>query len=233
MPKNAWLTCSDPREMPRPTSIRKERLLAVAYCRCCEALMRAPEHRAALDVAERFADGHATEAELTECGQRLYHLPNPFSGDNSESEIRRWALASAVHAVLDPFTVHTDNIFWHLDRSVLPDGFWKPLADLCRDVCGEPHEPINPPWLFAESAASARWLPQLARWRFDERCRTETAIALARQMYDSREFGAMPILADALQDAGCDNPAILDHCRDANQPHVRGCWVCDLVLGFS
>ena len=42
---------------------------------------------------------------------------------------------------------------------------------------------------------------------------------------------AMPILADALQDAGCDNDHILSHCRDANQIHVRGCWVVDLVLG--
>jgi hypothetical protein len=41
----------------------------------------------------------------------------------------------------------------------------------------------------------------------------------------------MPILADALQDAGCDNTDILNHCRDANAPHVRGCWVVDLLLG--
>ncbi|MBM3982131.1 MAG: hypothetical protein FJ304_18080 [Planctomycetes bacterium] len=61
--------------------------------------------------------------------------------------------------------------------------------------------------------------------------RTDTAIALARTMYESREFGAMPILADALQDAGCDNDDILNHCRDAAQVHVRGCWVVDLVLG--
>jgi hypothetical protein len=49
-------------------------------------------------------------------------------------------------------------------------------------------------------------------------------------MYDSRDFGAMPILADALQDAGCDNEDILDHCRGPG-PHVCGCWVVDLVLG--
>jgi hypothetical protein len=41
----------------------------------------------------------------------------------------------------------------------------------------------------------------------------------------------MPILADALQDAGCDHDDILNHCRDANAMHVRGCWVVDLVLG--
>jgi hypothetical protein len=60
--------------------------------------------------------------------------------------------------------------------------------------------------------------------------RTDTAVSLARQMYDSRDFGAMPILADVLQDAGCDNEDILNHCRGPG-PHVRGCWVVDLVLG--
>ena len=58
----------------------------------------------------------------------------------------------------------------------------------------------------------------------------DTAVALARQMYESRDFSAMPILADALQDAGCDNEDILSHCR-SDGPHVRGCWVVDLVLG--
>ncbi|MDY3556938.1 hypothetical protein R5W24_006114 [Gemmata sp. JC717] len=55
--------------------------------------------------------------------------------------------------------------------------------------------------------------------------------ALARQMYESHDFSAMPILADALQDAGCNAEAILNHCRDVGTPHVRGCWVVDLVLG--
>jgi hypothetical protein len=49
-------------------------------------------------------------------------------------------------------------------------------------------------------------------------------------MYESRDFGPMLILADALQDSGCDNPDILTHCR-SDGPHVRGCWVVDLVLG--
>jgi hypothetical protein len=60
--------------------------------------------------------------------------------------------------------------------------------------------------------------------------RTDTAVVLAEQMYESCEFSAMPILADALQDAGCDSADILDHCR-GDGPHVRGCWVIDLVLG--
>ena len=66
---------------------------------------------------------------------------------------------------------------------------------------------------------------------FSSDWRTDTAVSLAKQMYAAREFSAMPILADALQDAGCDNEDVLSHCRDTNQVHVHGCWVCDLVLG--
>jgi hypothetical protein len=49
-------------------------------------------------------------------------------------------------------------------------------------------------------------------------------------MSDARDFSAMPVLADALPDTGCTNDNILDHCRGPG-PHVRGCWVVDLVLG--
>ena len=49
-------------------------------------------------------------------------------------------------------------------------------------------------------------------------------------MYDARDFGNLPVLADALQDAGCELPDVLNPCREPG-PHVRGCWVVDLVLG--
>ena len=83
-------------------------------------------------------------------------------------------------------------------------------CDLIRELFGNPFCPVAFP----------------PSWR------TDTAITLARQMYDAREFSAMPILADALQDAGCDNDDVLNHCR-APGVHVRGCWVVDLVLGKS
>ncbi len=54
---------------------------------------------------------------------------------------------------------------------------------------------------------------------------------LASGIYAERAFDRMPILADALQDAGCDSDDILNHLRDANATHVRGCWALDLVLG--
>jgi len=51
-------------------------------------------------------------------------------------------------------------------------------------------------------------------------------------MYDSRHFSAMPILADALHEAGCEDELVLHHCREP-RAHVRGCWLCDAVLGRS
>jgi hypothetical protein len=81
-------------------------------------------------------------------------------------------------------------------------------CELVRDIFGNP---------FRRVVFSSEW-------------RTDTVVSLAKQMYDSRDFGAMPILADALQDAGCDSDDILSHCR-GDGPHVRGCWVVDLVLG--
>jgi hypothetical protein len=81
-------------------------------------------------------------------------------------------------------------------------------ASALRDIFGNPFRPIT----------------------FSPQWRTDTAVSLARQMYEARDFSAMPILADALQDAGCDSEDVLNHCR-GDGPHVRGCWVVDLVLG--
>jgi hypothetical protein len=80
-------------------------------------------------------------------------------------------------------------------------------ADILRDVIGNPFRPasLDPSWV------------------------TSTVVSLARQMYASRDYSAMPILADALQDAGCDSTDVLAHCRGPG-PHIRGCWVVDLVL---
>jgi hypothetical protein len=79
---------------------------------------------------------------------------------------------------------------------------------LLRDIFGNPFHPVafRPEW------------------------RTDTVVLLARQMYESRDFAAMPIMADALQEGGCEDEQVLKHCRGTG-PHVRGCWVVDLVLG--
>ncbi|MCE9568373.1 MAG: hypothetical protein K8U57_40755 [Planctomycetes bacterium] len=84
------------------------------------------------------------------------------------------------------------------------------FACILRDIVGNPFRPV---------AFSMEW-------------RTTTAVLLAKQMYEDSDFSVMPILADALQDAGCENDNILNHLR-SDEPHYRGCWVLDLVLGKS
>jgi hypothetical protein len=55
---------------------------------------------------------------------------------------------------------------------------------------------------------------------------------LAVGIYEERAFGRLPILHDALPDAGCNDEDILAHCRSEG-PHVRGCWVIDQILGMG
>ena len=80
-------------------------------------------------------------------------------------------------------------------------------CDLIRDIFGNP----------------------FCRTAFDSAWRTSTVELLGRGSYDERAFDRLPILADALQDAGCDSDDILNACRSDTQ-HARGNWVVDLVL---
>ncbi len=97
------------------------------------------------------------------------------------------------------------------------------VAGVFREVFGCPSEVGH----YSPKRVVYRWPPRFVRaaWR------TGTAVELARTMWDARDFSAMPILADALQDAGCDRDDILTHCRDPHAHHTRGCWVLDAVLG--
>ena len=78
---------------------------------------------------------------------------------------------------------------------------------LIREIAGNPFQPVA----------------------FDHSWLTSTVVALAQGVHNDRAFDRLPILADALQDAGCENVDILNHCRQPGT-HVRGCWVIDLVL---
>lgn len=96
---------------------------------------------------------------------------------------------------------------FHASKSADRQAEDKAQTELLRDIFGKPFRPVT---------LNSSWL-------------TSTVATLARQMYDNRDFSAMLILADALQDAGCENAAILDHCRSGSG-HVRGCFVVDRLL---
>lgn len=101
-----------------------------------------------------------------------------------------------------------------------------PRAALLRDIFGNPWKPVaslyrlakldNSGWSGLKKIPAVDWL-------------TPTVLALARAVHDGRAFGRMPVLADALEEAGCADEAVLSHCRGAG-PHCRGCWVIDLIL---
>jgi hypothetical protein len=91
-------------------------------------------------------------------------------------------------------------------RQTRPD-LYASLAELLRDVMGNPFRPvsIDPSWM------------------------TPAVLRLAQGIYDDRAFDRLPILADALEDAGCTNAEVLEHCRQPGT-HARGCWVVDGLL---
>jgi hypothetical protein len=103
-------------------------------------------------------------------------------------------------------TVHSLGGDWTLARKK-QEVF---LATLLRDIFGNPFRPVS----------------------FDPAWRMGNVLSLAQAIYDERAFERLPILADALEDAGCTNADVLGHCRGGGE-HVRGCWVVDLVLGKS
>ena len=80
-------------------------------------------------------------------------------------------------------------------------------CDLLRDIFGNPFRPAQD----------------------DRSLQHPIVVKLAQQIYDQRAFERLPKLAEALKKAGCDNQDVLAHCREKG-PHVRGCWVVDLVL---
>jgi hypothetical protein len=93
----------------------------------------------------------------------------------------------------------------------LPVGRESVLCDLVREVAGNP---------FRRAEVRYSWL----RWN------NGTPLAIARAIYEERRFEDLPILADALEDAGCTSAPLLCHCRSVSE-HVRGCWVLDALLG--
>jgi hypothetical protein len=194
--------------------------------------------RAAIDVAERYADGAADAEELRRAQEMVEATFQPCfdfaaiprHGTPAGHEWRQFGAAKqAVRYLLGLFhqTRNTD-LQWYLavlagfaadavaHRAVAQraNTAWaagqaerREQAALPRDILTEPQRPVA----------------------FDGGWRSPTAVALARGIYTRTDFGAMPILADALAEAGCGSPHLLEHCRRPGA-HAKGCWVIDRLL---
>jgi hypothetical protein len=232
MTEAEWLTATDPTPMLESllgrTSSRKGQLFVCAYMRERWQQPNEPAIAHAVSVAERWADGSISDAEV----KANYEALMQALGEIAAARPRDHAVVTPfLHAHLcthpDPLGVLVsmrppDTVVARLRSLRYRAGHWlrggtpfaelwpagKPWGSIIRDIFGNPFRPVSvdPAWL------------------------TSTVVALANNIYAERAFDRMPILADALQDAGCDNADVLNHCR-SDGPHVRGCWVVDLLLG--
>ncbi len=217
MTEAEWLTCDDPLEMfwqvvrPMKSSRRQLDLFCVACVRLVWHLLDQPALRLPFD----WLEVHPGERVRPPGGNMRDLFQGPARVLYEWRYRRDLGLNTfAVHIAHDLWADFFDYAFDNLgkqstyDLSVLRDDPSTFLPAVMREIFGNPFRLIA----------------------FDPKRRMTTAVALAQRMYESRDFAPMPILADALQEAGCDNPDVLAHCRGSG-PHVRGCWVVDLVLG--
>jgi hypothetical protein len=199
---------------------RPHRLFVIALFRVAVWHRLDPAGRAAIEAAEGFVEGVVTREQLTAAAAAASRAASIYPDSSGEHLFT----VTAAFAANGYFPGVPTGEGWSIDPMLAPTVGTNLLS-----------------WLEFENEAIATnagtfWtvlFDEIERRPvpFDHAWRTSTAVVIAQSMYDSRDFSAMPILADALQDAGCDHDDILNHCRDANGTHVRGCWVVDLVLG--
>jgi len=194
-------------------SPRLWRLLAVACARQVAGAMRYRDSVRALGVAERYADGRATHEELLAARFLAEAAARQALRDEFEDEVRaqfhmdpEYEAAVVARRAADAVL---PSVADEVDPASLPPSLLYP--DLFREVFGNPFR-----WVEADPG----WLA----WNDGVVCN------LAEGIYAEAAFDLLPILADALEDAGCADADLLGHLRSPG-PHVRGCWALDLVLG--
>jgi hypothetical protein len=208
-----WLSESHPRDLLEFVEShiegRKWRLFMCACGRRCYDAMPGELCRRAVDLSEAYADGQASPDAMIVFADAVYTEIDEDSQLPEVFHAGRVAVGVASLGGSHLFEVTIQLIEDAALAGQREETEYRVQSEMLRDIFGNPFRPVT----------------------FSPEWRTDTAASLARTMYESRDFSAMPILADALQDAGCDNNDILNHCRDTTATHMRGCWVVDLVLG--
>jgi hypothetical protein len=204
-------------------SARKARLLACSWVRRrWDELEDLEDCRSAVVVAERFADGLANPAELRRTSQAAYEAHCRRFGPELglagidavlAAEENPWEFAKNLHEQSTGYYSVVPLVSDASEQQALKEwteAWHVRCVSLVRDLYGNPFRPvvINPTWL------------------------SPNVVMLTRGIYEDRAFDRMPVLGDALEEAGCDNGDILVHCRSQTE-HVRGCWVVDAILGKS
>jgi hypothetical protein len=211
MTETEWLTHIDPDPLLlflcSQGGDRKLRLFACACCRRLWSLLVDERSRQAVEVAEKYAD------DLV--GSRDIHWAAALNHQVIETAPSQSAIQVAARAVSAALGIGAWAAAWNVvaeARKSVHDKMLESRAQvgILRDIVGNPFRPTT---------IARAWLG----WH--DGC----VVKIARWIYEERRFESMPILADALEEAGCDNPDLLQHCRQPGE-HVRGCWVLDLLL---
>jgi hypothetical protein len=216
-----WLACEDPVRMIRflrsKASERKRRLFAVACCRRLWDLFVHESSRAAVETAERLADGKVGEGDRIRAKEAaLAPLPKVPDTQGERPGYLRYYVSNTpeYHSALAAVAVLSPAAAFAA-RSAAQWSAGGPAekaarCDLLRCIYYFPGRtrPIEQAWLSWNGGV----VP-----------------TLARSIYDDRAFDRLPLLADALEDAGCTDAEILGHLRSPG-PHVRGCWAVDRIL---
>jgi hypothetical protein len=213
MAKKDWQTCTDPVRMIRAfRNQASERRLRLLVCGLARKAWNGPaddRSRKAVEVAELFADGEATPRELSSARNgagKAYAVATFNTRVGAELAYLSTQVATNVTEASSRKAIRFAAQF---AAQIVPQ---TTLVELLRCVCGA--------LIYHPTPLD----PVLRTWH------DSLLVSMARRMYDARGFADLPILADALEDAGCTNADILTHCRQPGE-HVRGCWVVDLLLG--
>jgi hypothetical protein len=239
--ESEWLASNDTRAMIwalRPLlnlkhkrNARKLRLFGVACCQRIRHLIEAqPDAVLAVDLAEQYADGLVSEAEMLAVSARV----NRFHSGAYEAH-----QAAAKVSSKNPTYVFRRG-YYNGPDFLAAGAVWR--STLGEEIKARPDPPAQAkPRAAAGEAKRAEHATQAENLRcifgnpfrpmgFDRQWRTTDAVGLAKSIYEDRAFAQLPLLADALTDAGVTDESLIAHCRSPG-PHARGCWVVDLLLG--
>jgi hypothetical protein len=242
MTEAEWMACKDPTPMlvflVDKACNRKFRLFACSCCRRLWPVFDDDRTRLAVEIAEQVADGKKPRQALFDAVEAAGEADS--DGMDAASAVLPLAHENAYDAALEVsnaedllYDTFLDAVYYgwangdytfrrdptRYDGEQGTNAKEKIEAErvaqvsLLRDIFGNP---------FRSPRLDSTWLA----WNGG------TIRSLAQAIYDDRAFDRMPILADALEDAGCTDADILGHCRGEG-PHVRGCWVVDLLLSRS
>jgi hypothetical protein len=223
MTEAEWLACGNPEEMYRflgdRLSERKTRLYLCACCRRIKTLLFDTRASGALRVAERYADGKAGASELA--AAERWATKAAIAASAPELRMAYYAVRASCSRSREEWLSGAGYVAHALGATGLPAFLDSGLHEVQMAVLAEVfREVITPPWRSMKCEAS---------WKAWE---GGVIVAMASAVYDEGAFDRLPILADALEEAGCADEAILSHLRGPGS-HARGCWAIDLLLGKS